>query len=658
LSERFAGSPLLRHWLFLAATGCTIAFLGYYFGTFDQVLLIPFLKKDVNPSLYPTDSFVILRAQHYSYFWLLFQPLYRLGVLEVAMFAVHGLATYATFWALWTLSEALFHNPLANLLAVAVFAFPHIGFAGFPVFEFSLLNRTFALPFLLWAITLYLRRRYLFAFLLVGLIYNLHVISANFVLAMFLFDGLLQIRTVGWRNVLLGAAAFVVGALPVLIWKLSDSPADFSLRPEWLDLVRRSVLLNVYELFAGYPQIVFGTLSGASALALFFVARRRAPSAQHDRTLTHFVYAVLLILAVQIVTTHWLPVTIVNQLQIIRVGVFALVFGYLCFANYLADVYTSRTTGRFDFSLLAVAAVASSFPVILVVVLALRRLMRSARWGSWVVAGALAAMYLGSVGLVLQYRLWRPGLHVFPEPTAWHAAQLWARDHTPTDAVFITPPYRWWFYEAEWRVLSERATVVTLSEFIDAAFLPQYVDIWKPRFEAVAPGALARFRGDIFENLEITRQAYYTNSADDFRRIARRYGASYLVVEKPHVYDLPLVYANEQFIIYDLISQIHEAMLYSRPRCTGGLTSTARTTIIPTTVLHGRADLPADRLPISTFAARAPQPGGFVFGTLTPISNSEEPCTKLTPAASCAPAMLNRPSPSRAGSTRAATTAA
>ena len=552
LSERFARSPLLRHLLFLVATGGTIAFLGYYFGTFDQVIHIPFLKKDVNPSLYPNDPFFALRAQHYSYFWFLFRPFYRLGMLEVAMFVAHVLATYATFWALWTLSDTLFQNPLANLFTVALFAFPHIGFAGFPVIEFSLLNRTFVLPFLLWAITLYLRRRYLFAYLLVGAMYNLHVISANFVLAMFLFDSLLQFQATGWRNPLLGIAAFVVGALPVLIWKLNGPPVDFSLRPEWIDLVRRSVLLNVYELFALYPQIVFGTLSGVSALALFFIARHRAPSAQHDRAVTNFICAVLLILAAQFVTTHWLPITVVNQLQIMRAGIFALIFGYLYFSNYLVELYHSQTVGRFDFGLLSAAAMASAFPVLLVVVWTLQRLIRPARWRSWAVAVALAAMYVGSAGLALQYRLWRPGLHVFPEQTGWHDAQLWARDHTPVEAVFITPPHRWWFYESEWRVLSERATVVTLSEFVDAAFMPQYVDTWKPRFEAVAPGALARFRGDIFENLDITKQAFYGNSADDFRRIAHTYGASYLVVEKPHVYDFPVLYENEQFIVYDL----------------------------------------------------------------------------------------------------------
>jgi len=151
LARQLACSRPKRHLLFLGATLCLITFVGYHFGTFDQGIHIPFLKKYANPALFPNDPFFDLRFDHYSYFWFLFQPFYQLGVLEVAMVVAHVLVTYATFWVIWTLSATLFRNPLAPLLGVAAFAFPHIGFAAFPVLEFSLLNRTFALPFLLAA---------------------------------------------------------------------------------------------------------------------------------------------------------------------------------------------------------------------------------------------------------------------------------------------------------------------------------------------------------------------------------------------------------------------------------------------------------------------------------------------------------------------------
>jgi len=87
---------------------------------------------------------------------------------------------------------------------------------------------------------------------------------------------------------------------------------------------------------------------------------------------------------------------------------------------------------------------------------------------------------------------------------------------------------------------------------LEVALVPGYVDTWKLRFEAVAPGALAQFRGNYFENVALTTQAYYSLSDEEVLSVAREYGASYLVVEKPHQHDFPVAYENDGFVIYDL----------------------------------------------------------------------------------------------------------
>jgi hypothetical protein len=107
LADRFHHSAVQRHLLFLAAALVTIAVIGYHFGTFDQAIHIPFLKKYADPSLFPGDAFFEMRHQHYSFFWFLFLPFYKWGALEVVLFVVHVFITYFTYWALWTLSEWL-----------------------------------------------------------------------------------------------------------------------------------------------------------------------------------------------------------------------------------------------------------------------------------------------------------------------------------------------------------------------------------------------------------------------------------------------------------------------------------------------------------------------------------------------------------------------
>jgi hypothetical protein len=552
LADRFHRSALQRHLFFLAAALFTIALVGYHFGTFDQAIHIPFLKKYADPSLFPGDAFFEMRHQHYSFFWFLFLPFYRLGVLEPVLFAVHVFITYFTFWALWTLSDTLFQNPLASLLGALALAIPHLGFAGFPLFEFSLLNRTFVLPFLLWAIILFLRRRYWLAFALLGAMYNLHVISVNFALAMLLFAALRDIRAVGWRNLLVGTGLFVLAALPVLVWRFTSPPVTLRPDPEWFSIISRGMIANLFYLIAPYFHILFITLCGLSTLALFFIARRSGPPRRHDRAVTNFIVAVLIILAVQTVTAQWYPVTIIVQAQIIRAGLFVLVFGYLYFANYLAELYRCGATSRPDFRVLAEATIVSPVPAVPVAIWGLQRLIRAPRWRSTVGAAALVGTFSGSVALAIGLNVWAPGIYIYARRTPWYETQIWARDNTPKDAVFITPPHLWWFYDPEWRVYSERSNVVMWSDLLEIALVPDYVGEWQQRFETLAPGALARFRGNVFESRAITARAFYSLSADDLTRAAREYGASYLVVEKPHTYGFPVAYENAQFVIYQL----------------------------------------------------------------------------------------------------------
>src|SRR5512133_2119341 len=126
LADQFAKKRFLRHAVFLLAALIALWIGGYHFGTFDQVIHIPFLKKFADPGLYPTAPFLNLRSEHLSYFWFLFIPAYRAAILEPVMFVVQVLATYGLFWMFWELSETLFHNNLANLISISLLIFPHM----------------------------------------------------------------------------------------------------------------------------------------------------------------------------------------------------------------------------------------------------------------------------------------------------------------------------------------------------------------------------------------------------------------------------------------------------------------------------------------------------------------------------------------------------
>ncbi len=554
LANQLNSSPWKRHLFFLAAALASLLAVGYHYGTFDMGIHIPFLKTAADPSLFPNDAYIALRSTYFSYFWFFFIPFERAGLLEETFFVTHFVSVYLIFWAIWELSVTLFRNPLSSLFSVLAFVIPHLGFVGFPVVEFGVMSRTFVLPFALFSINLFLKRRTLLAFFLAGLMYNLHVVTVNFVLAMFLLDCVLEFKRIGLKNILLGLAGFIVAALPILVWRSGAAPVDFSLRPEWYTFLEKGILLNVFALFSAYPQIIFLTLSGFSALGLFLIARKSGPDASLNTTAQIFVLATMIILLVGQIMAYWLPVTILIQSQINRAGLFMLILAYLYFANSLALRYQSDT-GRDRLAALSLAFFIFPTPIVPALAWLAQKILPCARRVQIGLGLAVLVAFGVAIAISLRYDLWHPGWEIYAQDTPWVDVQEWARDNTSKDTVFITPPQRFYLYESDWRVYSERSTVATYSELLVAAFNPQYTETWTKRFDAVAPGAIPQFNGDYFTNARLAKEAYYALPAGSIQKLACEYKASYIVMEKPHSLPYPLAYQNAEFEVYDLRAQ-------------------------------------------------------------------------------------------------------
>ena len=538
-----------RHLLFLVSTVLVVILYGYYFGTFDQASHIPFLKKSVDPTLYPNDHFFDLRSTHYSFFWLFFAPMIKIHFLEISMFVVHLLVTYLTFWAIWSLSITLFKNPLTSFITTIAFIFPHIGFSGFPLFEFSLLNRTFALPFELFALNYYLKKQELRTFFILGLIYNIHVISVNFFMVMICFDVLLRIRKYGLFFLVKTIALFILGALPVLVWKFGNSGIDIRVHYEWFDLLNRSTFFHLFNFISlKNIQVIFISLNGIASLCLFFIFSRGLHEEKHQVS-RNFIYAGICVLLVQFISTYAFPSTIIIQSQISRIGILISSFSYFYVAYYVASLFRKSTENKAI--VMFAALIFTLLPTLFLITYCFENKITS-KYLAYVATGIITIFFSTILITIYSVNLWSPGFYIYPRQSTFTEMQIWARDNTPKNAIFITPPEKWWMYETEWRVLSERSSVSTISELLEAAFDPTYISYWRPRFEAVAPGAIKQFDGNPFANLNITKNAYNSLHKEDIMNISHAYNASYVLVEKPTRYRLPIAYQNEEYIMYKI----------------------------------------------------------------------------------------------------------
>ncbi len=545
-------------WAFaLLLTTYAILFLGYYFGTYDQASHIPYLLKSINPSLYPNDYFMEIRHQHYSFFWYFFKPFYQWNMLEGAMFVAHVFSTWLTFVMIWRISKQIYRDSLISALICLSFVSMHIGFAGFRLLEFSFLNRTFVLPYLLLAMSWWLDKHWYRSMLLLGFMYNLHALSVHFVLAMFGVDLILTMvrerhyfRSFG--RMALCAALFLLPALPIFIWKFGNSSIEIGLSWEWFHIVSNGILAVIFfplDITKTYSMLF--SLSGISALAIYFYT---AKSLKHRifgaQSLNHFMIAIVLVLGIAIASSYVYPATVIVQAQIIRIGVFGMFIGLMHGVAYLVQRYRSKKMSHQSVVVCAVMLFTAPLTFLPIIFYSLIRTFAKPRLWLAVYAILCVSFYTSA------YRMgvWQPGIFIREQESAFTKAQYWARDNTPVDTVFITPPSEWFFYNHEWRVVSQRSTVVTLADLLEVAFAPSATNTWKERFEDVAPAALGHFRGDYLENRTIANNAYNSHTTKSIMRVAQKYGAQYIVMQRDKVLQLPIAYENEQYRIYQVFS--------------------------------------------------------------------------------------------------------
>lgn len=119
----------------------------------------------------------------------------------------------------------------------------------------------------------------------------------------------------------------------------------------------------------------------------------------------------------------------------------------------------------------------------------------------------------------------------------------WARDHTPTNAVFIVPPN-----EQLFRFHAQRAIVVN---FKNVPQLSSEMGQWRTRLEDVLDQPLAKLPRRFDLAHAAIAERYDSLSAEHLTAVAAKYGARYVITTHP----LPAqqaAFENQSFHLYDL----------------------------------------------------------------------------------------------------------
>lgn len=293
---------------------------GYRLGVGNQTIQIPFIKKyiadDASIKLFENDQMVGQTIDNYpSYFFKALAVAVKAWDVAPVYLALHFLTAFAVLAGAYALCKAIFRDGWTGLVMIAILFFGHHrALAGDEMYSVGFTHTWFVFPLAIFAMVLLYRGWTLAAFLLAGFIFNLHALTSAYLAVMFGFWGLLNLRTIGWRKLLLCCAAFGVVAVPTLYLMLQHRQ---SFDAQWVFLTRvrspdHSFPTTWWQTnTADVPRMAL--LLGLFALSLSFPAPEN-----RQRTTLALVAAVLILFVEGFVFSELLPVPVVMRAQLFR----------------------------------------------------------------------------------------------------------------------------------------------------------------------------------------------------------------------------------------------------------------------------------------------------------------------------------------------------
>lgn len=306
-----------------------VALAGYSFGVGNQSIQVPLLQRAIDGAtgdgrLYTRDAMVTTTAGEYpSYFFrLLAAPARWIGVAPIYR-GLHLITAFGVFLAICALSRSIFDDTAAGLLtAVLLLAGHHHALAGDTLYSPGFTHTFAVFPLAIAAIALAFRRRYALALLLTGAMFNLHALTAGYVLVLVLAawaseeEGLRAPLMRAWLWLILGLLLFLAAASPTIRLMLAHRQAFDA---QWTALTRiRSADHSFPSTWwqPGSSELPrFALIAGLFALSLSFV-----PGGRQRRQSLAMLTAAGALGLIGYVLSDLYPVPVVLRAQLFRMS--------------------------------------------------------------------------------------------------------------------------------------------------------------------------------------------------------------------------------------------------------------------------------------------------------------------------------------------------
>lgn len=575
-----------KHYKYLIILGLTVISIiinGYHFEYADQEIYLAYLPVYADSHAYPESDLLMLGKQtggnYYTYLWILLIPFFRVFGLEWTCFIVHILNIYLIYLALYFLIKRILSTAIEQqepeklyfgftipilLALVLLITKKFVAGVSMVTIEPYLHPRNVALVLLLFAIERYLAEKPIVSFGLLGLAANIHVLSAGIVLFAIVVSILIEKRGKISKQELLSGLGFILCSAPVWLWILIASKRSI------IGEVSIASWLSILQYRASYlfPQYWdrLGWIAFLSILMMFTIGYyTNQEQLMQRKKIIGLIVGLLLLIIFGFIFSKFIPIPWLLAFQSIRSIQFLIILSIILLIPYLIKLWRIDGIGKLCSIGLGIGIFLfepkTIFIFLIVSVIYLLIFSRIAKRLKWVFAvvlilsGLIAIPFLWTRVTIKLHRqvdlshgfqavlnyIQIPGTST---PTPWQEVQLWAKRHSAPDSIWLTPPYLSGF-----RLKSQRSPIIEWKDGALGIFNPGYAESWYQRLQDF--GITTKM------NTHLHQVAFLCLSNEELERIAEKYNAHYIVVEKPKVLSLPLLYSNSQFNVYQVVRATH-----------------------------------------------------------------------------------------------------
>jgi len=427
-----------------------------------------------------------------------------------------------------------------------------------PYLNFFHYGLNFSYPLIIWSLVFFFQKRYPPALFLAGISWNFHPMCAVFLLFAYFTYWMFHWKEFRLKTLLSCFFAFIIPALPVLLrgsnYLSNTSQLDHSI---FMTCALWTAWFSCFPLTWPLPWLVRSGLFFSFFMGVLYYTVERD---LRNKILT-FTLAVGIMCFLGTVFADYHPLPQIIKLSLWRSTFLYMILALPCIGYFMTKIYVPSVS-RLLFVITIVMLLTGyytsyTYPIqfgrgedmrlflllcVAIVFFIAHKILKRLSQLEYITYSPLilvvVCITLLDIGVL--YNKGGPAIYyhgrVLNEPDPWADIQMFAQKHTKKDDLFIIPPSL-----NDFGIYSRRATLGDWAEGSNAFYLDnQFACEWLSRMNDLG-----------WRKIHGEGEGYQNLTTGEIVMAAKKYGATYIIAQKPKTFELKKIYENKLFILYE-----------------------------------------------------------------------------------------------------------